>query len=68
MIGLLAKLCTHFGLQDAARKWREPRQEPGPWARVVSHSKAGEPVHKLVTQVLGDKTKHVLALITMCWL
>jgi hypothetical protein len=30
----------------------------------VSHSKAGEPVHKLVTQVLWDKTKHMLALIT----
>jgi len=40
---------------SAARKWREPSWEPGPWARVVSHSKAGELVHKLVTQVLGDK-------------
>ena len=64
VIGLLAKLCAHFGLQDAARKWREPSREPGPWARVVSHSKVGEPVYKLVTQVRWDKTKRVLASIT----
>jgi hypothetical protein len=63
VIGLLAKLCAHFGLQDAARKWRERSREPGPWARVVSHSKAGELVHKLVTQVRWDKMQHVLAAI-----
>jgi hypothetical protein len=60
----LAKLHSHFGLQDAAWKWREPSWEPGAWARVMSHSKAGEPIYKLVTQVRWDKTKCVLASIT----
>jgi hypothetical protein len=60
----LAKLRAHLGLQDAARKRREPSREPGPWAGVVAHSKAGEPVYKLVTQVRWDKTKRVLASIT----
>jgi hypothetical protein len=60
----LAKLRAHFGLPDAARKWRQLSREPGPWARVASHSKAGEPVYKLVTQVRWDKTKRVLVSIT----
>jgi hypothetical protein len=60
----LAKLCAHLGLQDAARKRREPSREPGPWAGVVAHTKVGEPVYKLVTQVRWDKTKCVLASIT----
>jgi hypothetical protein len=56
----LAKLRAYLGLQDAARKWREPSQEPGPWAGVVIHSRPGEPIVKLITQVRWDKTKRVL--------
>lgn len=51
----LAKLRAYLGLQDAARKRREPSQEPGPWAGVVAHSRLGEPVYKLVTQIRWDK-------------
>jgi hypothetical protein len=50
-------LPAHFGLEDAARKWCELSQDPGLWAGVVSHSMAGEPVYKLVTQVRWG----------MCW-
>jgi hypothetical protein len=57
----LAKLRAHLGLQDAARKRREPSQEPGPWAGVVVHSRPGEAVCKLVTQLRWDKTKRYLA-------
>lgn len=56
----LAKLRAHLGLQDAARKRREPSQEPGPWAGVVAHSKPGEPVYKLVTQLRWDKARRLL--------
>jgi hypothetical protein len=56
----LAKLRAHLGLQDAARKHQEPSQEPGAWAGVVVHSKPGEPVYKLITQVQWDKTKQII--------
>lgn len=56
----LAKLRAYLGLQDAARKRREPSQEPGPWAGVVAHSKPGEPVYKLVTQLRWDKARRLL--------
>jgi hypothetical protein len=59
----LAKLRAHLGLQDAARKRREPSQAPGPWAGVVTHSNSGEPIYKLVTQVRWDKTKRILGTI-----
>lgn len=57
----LAKMRSFLGLQDAARKRNEPSQEPGHWAGVVAHSKTGEPIYKLVTQLRWDKTKRVLA-------
>jgi hypothetical protein len=56
----LAKLRAFLGLQDAARKRREPSQEPGPWAGVVVHSRPGEPVYKLITQSRWDKAKRIL--------
>lgn len=56
----LAKLRAYLGLQDAARKRREPSQEPGPWAGVVAHSRRGEPVYKLVTQIRWDKARRLL--------
>jgi hypothetical protein len=46
----LAKLRAYVGLQDAARKRRQPSQEPASWAGVVVHSRPGEPVYKLITQ------------------
>lgn len=57
----LAKLRAHLGLQDVARKRREPSQEPGPWAGVVAHSKPGEPVYKLITQLWWNKTQWLLS-------
>jgi hypothetical protein len=56
----LAKLRAHLGLQHAAGKHQEPSQEPGPWARVVIHSRPGEAVCKLVTQMRWDRTKRFL--------
>ena len=56
----LAKLWVYLGLQDAARKRREPSQEPGPWAGVVVHLRPGKPVYKLITQSRWDKTKRIL--------
>jgi hypothetical protein len=55
----MAKTCAYLGLQDAARKRREPKRNPGAWAgAVVEATKEG--VYKGVTQERWDKTrKHI---------
>jgi len=52
----MAKTCGWLGLQDAARKRREPSVHPGAWAGSVVHVE-DDAVYKLVTQELWDKTK-----------
>lgn len=32
---VVASLANHLGLQDAARKQRDPSQAPGPWAEII---------------------------------
>jgi len=52
----MAKTCAWLGLQDAARKRREPSVHPGAWAGSVVHVEV-DAVYKLVTQERWDKTK-----------
>jgi hypothetical protein len=52
----VAKVCCWLGLQDAARKRREPSQKPGVWAGLVV-STDGDNVYKEVTQECWDKAK-----------
>jgi len=52
----VAKICRYLGLQDAARKRREPSPEPGAWAGAVV-STAHDQVLKGVTQERWNKTK-----------
>mmetsp|Transcript_22806 Transcript_22806/g.34537 ORF Transcript_22806/g.34537 Transcript_22806/m.34537 type:complete len:256 (+) Transcript_22806:1963-2730(+) len=52
----VAKICSYLGLQDAARKRREPIQEPGAWAGAVV-STVHSQVLKGVTQECWNKTK-----------
>jgi len=52
----MAKTCAWLGLQDAARKRREPSIHPGAWAGSVVHVE-DDAVYKLVTQESWNKTK-----------
>ena len=47
---------TWFGIQDAARKRREPSQEPGAWAGTIIHT-SNNSLTVLVSQSKWDKTK-----------
>ena len=47
---------TYHGIQDAARKRREPSTEPGAWAGTIIHTD-GDRVLVLVSQAKWDKTK-----------
>jgi hypothetical protein len=52
----MAKVCSWLGLQDAARKRREPSTAPGAWAgAVIISDETG--VYKLVTDVRWQKTQ-----------
>jgi hypothetical protein len=53
----VAKTCAWLGLQDAARKRREPSKEPGAWAGTVMLWATEVDVKKMVTQERWDKTK-----------
>ena len=54
----MAKGSADFGLQDAARKRREPSKTPGAWAgAVVETSDKGE-VYKTVSQERWNKTRN----------
>ena len=54
-----ASVCSHLGIQDAARKRTEPSRTPGPWAGSVIHTEDG--VRALVTQKKWDKIKSLIA-------
>jgi hypothetical protein len=49
---------TYLGLQDAARKHREPSTDPGPWAGSIV--KAKDDVYVLISQERWDKVKGML--------
>jgi hypothetical protein len=55
----VAKTCAWLGLQDAARKRREPSTEPGAWAGTVMWGTEVD-VRKMVTHERWDKTKRKL--------
>ena len=52
----IAKVCSWLGMQDAARKRREPSNSPGAWAGTIIRTE-GEKVEKLVSQERWDKTR-----------
>lgn len=52
----IAKILTWLGLQDAARKRREPSQNPGAWAGASVHMD-NDNVYKSVTQDRWTKTQ-----------
>ena len=51
----VGKMCLYFGLQDAARKRREPSQNPGAWAGAVISTENG--LSKCVSQERWIKTR-----------
>jgi hypothetical protein len=51
---------THLGIQDAARKRREPRQDPGAWAGAVLRTNGESPTVE-VSQEKWEKTKSIIA-------
>ena len=55
----MSKLCSHFGLQDAPRKLREPSQIPGAWAGSVVATVGGS-VTKFVTEERWLKTQRCI--------
>jgi hypothetical protein len=55
----VAKTCSWLGLQDAARKRREPSTEPGAWAGTVMWGTEVD-VKNMVTQERWEKTKSKL--------
>jgi len=56
----IGKVCSFLGLQDAARKRREPSQSPGAWAGSVMESISGRPVFKLVSKERWRKTQQII--------
>lgn len=52
----MGKICSYLGLQDAARKRREPSQQPGAWSGAVVIVEDGKLV-KMVSQERWDKAK-----------
>jgi hypothetical protein len=49
-----------LGIQDAARKRRDPCQNPGPWAGSVVHVGAEGEITVLVTQERWNKTRSII--------
>ena len=58
----VAKMAAYYGLQDAARKRREPSQAPGAWAGAVIESRP-DGVYKMVSQERWDKVKSRLVVL-----
>lgn len=54
-----AAVCNFLGIQDAARKRREPSQEPGAWAGSILHTSNGSVVVLLSNEKWG-KLKDIL--------
>ena len=53
----MAKGASFFGLQDAARKRREPSKSPGAWAGAIVEMEKDGRVYKTVAQDRWNKTK-----------
>jgi hypothetical protein len=59
----VASLLNHLGLQDAARKRREPSQTPGAWAGSIVNTSDGF-VSVSILQERWDKTKGIIQWIS----
>ena len=53
----MAKGTSYFGLQDAARKRRDPSKTPGAWAGAIVETTADGQVFKTVAQERWNKTR-----------
>lgn len=60
----IASVLDWLGLQDAARKGRDPRQDPGPWAGSVIEIGQDGSVFVTVTQERWVKTKSIIRWIS----
>ena len=56
----VASRLNWLGIQDAARKRRDPSQDPGPWAGSVVHVSEEGAISVSVTQERWDKTKGIV--------
>lgn len=56
---IVASLFNYFGLQDAARERRDPRQSPSQWAGSIVATN-GPSVEIMVSQELWDKAKAIV--------
>jgi hypothetical protein len=56
----VASKMNWLGIQDAARKRRDPCQNPGPWAGSVVHVCAEGEITVLVTQERWNKTRSII--------
>jgi hypothetical protein len=59
---VVASLVNHLGLQDAARKQRDPSQAPGPWAEIIVAT-IQDTVVVNVSMERWDKVKGMIAWI-----
>ena len=58
----VASIANHLGLQDAARKRRDPSTNPGPWAGSIVHTD-GNHVEVSVSQERWNKAKTIISWI-----
>ena len=59
----VASLLNHLGLQDAARKRREPSQTPGAWSGSIVYTSDGF-VSVSISQERWDKAKGIIQWIS----
>jgi hypothetical protein len=57
---VVASRLKWLGIQDAARKWRDPSQDPGPWAGSVVHISTNGAISLTVTQERWEKMKRII--------
>jgi hypothetical protein len=55
----VASIANYLGLQDAARKRRDPSTTPGPWVGSIVHTDRGQ-VEVSVSQERWDKAKNMI--------
>jgi hypothetical protein len=58
----VASIANYLGLQDAARKRRDPNTAPGPWAGSIVHTDKHQ-VEVSVSQERWDKAKNIISWI-----
>jgi hypothetical protein len=57
---VVASRLNWLGIEDAARKRRDPSQDPGPWAGSVVHISTNGAISLTVTQERWEKTKRII--------